>query len=368
MLSAPTTATAANIADVAKLSATVFGKPMTVYFPTLFYEYYAENNFIITDDEKPVALVGTYTADIQIPGATFTCSSVGSVCTDREYRGKGIATDLVLYAEKSLAERGADVIFISGGRSLYTRQGYTHLPMYEAFEPDAADTDVALEPVEPGDIGRLIEFYNAVPVRFMRPYNDFALLHGARSVYNRLGNGAHPTYVVVKNGVPSGYFMTYEREKMSEIIEYGGDPQAVIDGICKYSHNIGRPGVVTMPRPDPAMRAAAQSRGYAIRATTEGSTVKVVNFTQLVQKLWPYFAQILPREDIFKLTMAYDGAAWRITYGDEVWSTTEIREVNTLVLGDALQILDLSETPNLERILRKVFPLPVPSVDNCNYI
>ncbi|HEX29105.1 TPA: GNAT family N-acetyltransferase, partial [Candidatus Poribacteria bacterium] len=99
MIEGPRAARKDELEAVIALSNSVFRSrregDMGREFPTLFCEENCENLRIFLDDGKPVSLIGFTVRDIFIMGASIRVCNVGSVCTDPNYRGQGLATRLL---------------------------------------------------------------------------------------------------------------------------------------------------------------------------------------------------------------------------------------------------------------------------------
>ena len=60
---------------------------------------------------------------INLLGVIIDVGSLGSVCTHPDYRGRGLAGSLLAHVENELRAQGVDLLYVSGGRSLYLRGG-----------------------------------------------------------------------------------------------------------------------------------------------------------------------------------------------------------------------------------------------------
>ncbi|MGG4398281.1 GNAT family N-acetyltransferase [Paenibacillus thiaminolyticus] len=89
-------------------------------FPYLFSPVYAHSYGVFRDD-KLIAHMGLLPAKLRIGAARLPVFSLGSVCTEPEARGSGVATELLHRVMRHVDDMGAALLFISGGRSLYRR-------------------------------------------------------------------------------------------------------------------------------------------------------------------------------------------------------------------------------------------------------
>jgi len=104
-----------------QLSTRIFKENMANQFLLLFGEDNKDHIFICKDEEEVVSMVTYYPSIIQLGNAHVKAGSIGSVCTDPEYRHKGIAYDLLLLAEKKMLEEKRSIAIISGEGGLYER-------------------------------------------------------------------------------------------------------------------------------------------------------------------------------------------------------------------------------------------------------
>src|SRR3712207_6803949 len=101
-------------------------KPTMQYeFPILLNKDNRENMRIIVEDNKPVSCVNFVQREILVEGAKIDVASIGAVCTNKEYRGKGYSSLLLEDVEKKMYEDGVDLLLVSGTRALYQRRGCT---------------------------------------------------------------------------------------------------------------------------------------------------------------------------------------------------------------------------------------------------
>jgi len=94
-------------------------------FPVLFAPENAENLYIFRDGDRIVSHVGVLRQKIVTMGIEIPVACIGSVCTDPDYRGRGLASQLMELAIRRSVELGDVLMYISGGRGLYRRLGAT---------------------------------------------------------------------------------------------------------------------------------------------------------------------------------------------------------------------------------------------------
>jgi len=102
-------------------------------YVNLFHPDNLHNFLAILDGNRIVADVGVIYESLFINGAKLKTAEIGSVATLPEYRGKGLATQLVETAFKNAREENADIMLISGGRNLYQRIGCAPCGKYQEW-------------------------------------------------------------------------------------------------------------------------------------------------------------------------------------------------------------------------------------------
>ena len=93
-------------------------------YPILFSEENLCNWRIAqTPSGEVVSAAGLWPGEILIEGKKIAVGSLGSVCTDREYRGRGIASRVIGELERHALGLGLRLFFVSGEGGLYDRFG-----------------------------------------------------------------------------------------------------------------------------------------------------------------------------------------------------------------------------------------------------
>jgi len=117
----------AELKEAALLAEEVFctngDRFMEFSFPTLFRPGVSHSYAAFNDQGKIVSFIGMVPFIIQSGKVHLHAYSIGAVCTDPAYRGQGLAGELFTLCQQHAKASGASLMFISGGRSLYTRAG-----------------------------------------------------------------------------------------------------------------------------------------------------------------------------------------------------------------------------------------------------
>ena len=193
-------------------------------YPLLFSEENAENIKVFMEKRKVVSMVGLLPKEVTIYGHKVLFGLIGSVCTDPEYRGKGLATTLLRQVEKDALKMGISVLYISGDRNLYRRFGAVDAGVFftTILAKRKENGDVRKTRLE--DLSKLCSIYSQKAVRFIRTYEDFLKLFKASYAVNHKA-----TYYIFKDS----YAVFVEKDGNLEMVEYGGVEEEVLE-IAKH--------------------------------------------------------------------------------------------------------------------------------------
>jgi predicted N-acetyltransferase YhbS len=112
---------------------------MSVAFPQIFSSG-LNQSMAAFEDGKLVAFMGLVPNVINIGYSQLQIHSLGSVCTDLEYRGKGHASLILEQIYAFIKQAGSCLLLVSGDRTLYTRSGcrkFGAIKHYSITEHDA---------------------------------------------------------------------------------------------------------------------------------------------------------------------------------------------------------------------------------------
>ncbi|NHN31440.1 GNAT family N-acetyltransferase [Paenibacillus agricola] len=124
-------------------------------FPLLFQPGIS-HSYGAFEDGMLVSFMGLVPSIMQVGKAKLHVFSMGAVCTHPNYRGQGIAGQLLDRCKLHADEAGASLLFISGDRSLYTRVHCYPFGQTERFTLDAesaARLKITAMALDDGSIG-----------------------------------------------------------------------------------------------------------------------------------------------------------------------------------------------------------------------
>ena len=342
-------------------------------FPTLFCEENCENLRIFLDDGKPVSLIGFTVRDIFIMGASIRVCNVGSVCTDPNYRGQGLATRLLEDTILKSLRDGVEVMLISGGRGLYRRAGCINAGIYHVYpipkDARLPDLPVEVKRWEREDTPDLVRIHQSEPVRYVRDIDEFLTLLEARVVVN------HPsdTWLVGVDGEMVAYICAQKpREekdgvRVLNVEEMAGSRTAVLAALTKLFdlYNVDRINLNTTAA-DGEMRSLGKLIGVPYVPRGFHGTLRIINLKGFFAAIEPYVSERLDEDELWGLEIEFEPDLI-FRYEDEEFRLETIQDITAFVFGSLEHERPTPKGPKLSRILDKLFPMPL--VDyGLNYI
>ncbi|HDI52319.1 MAG TPA: GNAT family N-acetyltransferase, partial [Bacteroidetes bacterium] len=149
------------------------GGNMQTEYPQLFNAENLGNLLVMVDDGRVISHIGLLFRDVTIYGCRLTVGCIGAVATDKEYRGRGLASKLLFDAFTRIEEAGGSLILISGGRGLYRRNACVpalrsmYFEISRSFADKNADSELTLKSFDSSEIATVSALYRREPVRFL---------------------------------------------------------------------------------------------------------------------------------------------------------------------------------------------------------
>lgn len=240
-----------------------------------------------------------------IEGVPVGVACMGAVATDPSSRGKGYASACVGAVCRHAAASGADLMLISGGRTLYTRLGARAVGDHRAFKvtQKAAGRfslpELEVRPLEEKDLAGAARLYSLEPVRFVRPLEDWA----AALRYEFAMDKPCRFLGIRKGGELVAYAVVYKTAKGVEplVVEKAGW-QAALLGALKAI--MGVAGVkrlsLHVPEYDVTMLETLRLGGMSGDPVPASGTVVVLRFESLMEKLGVRLLERLGEEEALR--------------------------------------------------------------------
>ena len=378
----PRAAAVEEIPAVVKLANSVFrprgDASMQEQFPLLYAPENVENLRVFADDGRPIALIAMFERDVYLAGTRHRACCIGSVCTDPDCRGQGLATRLLDDARAKALRDGCDLFLISGGRGLYTRQGYVDAGGFCRAVVDPAGlpakTGLRARGWQLQDVPALVRLHSAEPVRFARTPEDYLALLQCR----RVNNGEADTRLVCPpRGGPLAA-LTFrlpgqaglEEDEIS-VDEMGGSRWAVVQALRALCEEQGaRRALVEFLDCDAEMAALARGFRWKVEARSFRGTFGIIEPGRFWQACAALFEERLGPVRFGRLKLGTEGGL-RIEYGRETLKLDGMTGLTRLAFLPAEKrgtlSLGLAADSELADVLAGLFPLPMVSY-GLNYV
>nr|WP_309100975.1 GNAT family N-acetyltransferase [Fredinandcohnia onubensis] len=330
---------------------------MGVAFPQVFsHAFYQSYGAFI--DGTLVSFIGLVPSILHIEASEVQAYSIGAVCTEPEYRKRGLANTLLQMIFDHVNKSGASILFISGDLPLYIKQGctfYGKLKQYKIKQDDLKQEKAYhVRELQPTDWFQMRKISQRRPVRYEQSIFEMAQLNesaGFASIFKM----KHKVLVAEENQEVKAFLIFgvpyQEQENVeSRIIEWGGDPEAIVSllkeafsyGIESLLFNVPTYEKELILKLDPELGSGEQSFP---------GTIKIMNLGLLLQQLAPYFKDKLHISDIDEnnKTLIYKGNSVTISNRD-------------------LEELILKGNKDLDSSIHDLFPIPFPFPQGLNYV
>lgn len=366
------------------------GKPPTMgeQFPHFLSPENADNLFIFTDQGRPVSHAGLWMGAIHLPGVRLPIACMGSVCTLPEARSRGLADRLVQLALDRVRAQGRPLLFISGERSLYRRNGahpagrFRPLQLARTGAPTGAgprDPRVALRGARfPEEASLLAALYQQEPVRWHRALADWSMLAEAAAFATILGL-RQEIWLVEAAGEPAACWVTGASTSPPGevlVLEHFGSRSVLAASLQQLFEATGAERVrLPLLEGDPLIHDLAGAGWPAAGAPLEAlpGTVAIPDWPLFWKLLGPYLEERLPESWAAARAWVQDGgqAAGPRRYGLETagGERWEVEGEEALIRA----LFGAGATPATELIpsghpLGRALPIPLPWPQGLNYI
>lgn len=342
---------------------------MEEQYPLLFSAENFDHLLVMVDGTRVVSHVGTLTRDVCILGQRIQTISIGAVATYQEYRGQGLATELMNGAiQKGMAE-GSEVMLISGGRGLYRRLGCVRVGQYAGFTVPRGTIpsgDVEIAPATADDIPAMTRIYAHEPVRYVRNVDDFHANVMTGRVYDRPGEAL----VIRQNGRIIAYVGAQcpqtdrpDGQTLVRLAEIAGVRAAIVQALPAIieRYNAAATEVITLATDG---EAAHLMKGYGITPTPIGypGTVKILLPEQFLTTFLDHIEVLLGSAASDRLRWKASSDHVHFVCGDQA-ATFDSSTLTQLCFGviepDTNPRTALPEGTELRALLDLVFPLPL---------
>lgn len=345
-------------------------------FPLLLTEKNKERMRIMLEDDQPVAVVNYYKSNFLIQGTPISVGSVGAVCTHPEYQGQGLATILLDDVEEQMRQEGILIMLVSGRLNVYRRRACSVAGDFYKVSllPSKEEKEVTLIPYELQHMDLMRQLYHLESLRYERTYEEFdGLLEGSITPW---GNYQYEVYMIQQQEEICGYFvlrLIQEGEKTYGYIrEYAGDRSMILEGALAAldRHHLSHIDIY-FPSQDP-IKFPMMRKGIEIQRENQLGTMKILQFTKLMDQLQSYFSRYVPEDLLNQLEYYEKDRIYGLAIGEEKIEFATLNEVNQFIFGidheNASYSWDMEDKPLLRKFCTAVFPVPVPWAGGLNFI
>ncbi|CEG26433.1 GNAT family N-acetyltransferase [Bacillus sp. B-jedd] len=329
---------------------------MGMAFPQVFSPAFNQSYGAFMDG-KLVSFIGLVPSVLHIGGAEVQAFSIGAVCTEPDYRRRGLANTLLQMVFDHLHKSGASVLFVSGDLPIYLKQGCTFYGKMNQYKFGEGDLEAAegfgIRELEPFDWFQLRKLGNARPVRYEQSLYELALLN-ERAAFASIFKMNHKVLIAEENGELKAFLMfgvPYEGQEKadSRAIEWGGDPAAVRSLLASaFTYGLNTL-LVNVPAYEKELNG--QLDGMSKEKLPFPGTMKIMDLDLLLSQLGPYFENKLS-----------------ITAKDENQKELRFGEQTVLISNQELEELLLKGSKDMDPLLDDVFPIPFPFPQGLNYV
>jgi predicted N-acetyltransferase YhbS len=345
-----------------ELIESVFHPRMRHRYPWLLSETNLNHRFVAMDGNVVAGALNYWVDDIVIEGQSLLVASIGAVATHPDYRGQGIATNLLNYAENVMIDEKIDAVIISGSIDLYVRYGAERLSSVMTFKVPPRDLPITLVPVEASHVPALKAMYDKNPCRFVRSVSQMEELIQATLVPSDWMNTV--IYTVLDHDQPIAYAVVTRRPNKpgAWIREFGGDPNVLpaLAGRVKQALQVQR--VILEVIHNAPLVPWLQRQGWPMTEEPMESTLKVLDFEQLVTKLKPMLIRHNPSLATLMVTQRAEQVIF--TLNDQSFITSR-RIAQKMLIGP--WPTDLPDEHPVLNQLKGICPIPWVYPSNLNY-
>lgn len=328
---------------------------------------------------KLVSFVGFVPSVIRIGEAELNVYSIGAVCTDPDYRGRGyVGTILDMIREHSRRAR-APLILVSGNRGIYERFGCRTFGSLTSFNASrqsfdklsgATDGEETYRPFDRADWFALRKLSRSRYVGYEQSIWDLAAAIYAEPTASN-SKLKHRVWVAERGGTPFAFAVLAVAGDIAplgkpRLIEWAGDAAAAVRLAAYGARAEGAESLqFVVPWQDGGMeRVLAESGCPAVTGKLTG-TVAVVDAGELLRQLTPY----LKRKDeaaLSRLQLSTNEDGRHFAEWDGVSAELQPEELISL-LFDPVRIESAVPGPASEAASR-LFPVPLPLPSGLNFV
>ncbi|MCU0105570.1 GNAT family N-acetyltransferase [Acholeplasma vituli] len=273
-----------------QLSIDTFKSNMGDQFTLLFSQKNQKHMFLGLDDQKVVSMVNYYPSRISIDGVSFLAASIGSVCTNKAYRGQNIASTLLHRAEKQMLKESVDFTIISGSGGIYERfgaldVGYMH-EYHLAIDKLQSSQSLKLRDYQVQDFDSVYSIYQKEKRRYIRSKNEFKQLLISQRVPDE--DCDYPMVVLTEQDKIIGYYIMNRYPKADDIWikELSGNRNKLYHGFHLLLKYYKKTELRFIIGPEDRLNGLIKVKPF--KKITQEASIRIIHPTSFVTKLNMY--------------------------------------------------------------------------------
>ena len=339
-------------------------------FPLLLNKQNIENMTIIKEDNQIVSGVNFVMSIVEIENSKLDIASIGAVCTKKGYEHRGYSSEILDHVEEKIIDKGADIMLISGDRSLYTRRKCSKVKNFNKvkIQPLCILTDViSILDYEEKYLDEMYDLYNESSIKYVRSKSDFKTL--LQSATMPWGSCSYKKFIIKEKDDFIGYMVLRimdEDVRRGEIAEIYLKNFNLFDLISQVAYMENLAYIEYWLHINDKVEL---NEGINYSLDYLHGTIKIMNFEKLCKNLKGYFEHKVG-EEIYKEIQFKDyDNKYLIQYRDEKLTIEDVSELNKLIFEgiSEMEIKEKFEIRVLKEFLEKSFPLPFVWTKNLNY-
>jgi len=288
------------------------GGSMAHDYPRLLTEPNRFNLRVIVENDRVVSHAGIVIRGASMEGMHIRVALMGAVATHPDSRGRGYAGACVRSAMERAVECGADVMWISGGRSLYKRAGArevgSDLEYVVAAEHLRRFTrpGIELRKLTRDDILDAAELYSHEAVRFVRPLEDWRAalrtgfaFDGPSSFLGAWDAGRLAAYIVAREPGSDGE---------SLVVEYAGARGVLLGALAEALERTGATSLrLHVGQHDRTLSSRLRAGGIVGKTVPTAGTALILRFDSLMGRFRERFLERAGEAAASQLSFAEEG-------------------------------------------------------------
>ncbi|WP_162462969.1 GNAT family N-acetyltransferase [Paenibacillus psychroresistens] len=350
---------------------------MGVAFPQIFSSG-LNQSMAAFEAGKLVAFMGLVPNIINIGRSQLQVHSLGSVCTDSEYRGKGHASLLLEQIYTFIKDSGSSLLLVSGDRTLYTRSGCRKFGEIKHYSITVQDAETIRQSNEGSSVNlRLFEAKDAFALHKLRKNNSVAFeesLFGTTQLIESeavasIAKLKHKLYVAELAGKIIASLIVAVQDKHASkaepfIVEWNGVASVAVNLIA-YAIQQDSLAKINLYSPWHELDMHETLEGVSHTTIHNSGTIKIVDSKKLWEQLQPHLNEKSPDAS----------AVVELLEADEA-DTVQLSVLGNVIRLSYDEVVDLLFNPlanvpllkPYKSVLDHLFPIAFPYTAGLHYV